>query len=471
MFWKRAKRRIKLNLLIVVIVSFTFLGSSFAVNEYPNILITEISANDPEFVELYNPTDQEASLEKFYICYYSANRNSWENPYRKKIFPNGAVIQPHSFFLVTFGCDTSRSCPATDWDVYARKMIRAKAGTVAILDSDPRRGDIVDAVGWGKTHLSLGTPASPPNGGGALSRKTGADISRPFQYKGNNDLDFWVTPPSPSSSSIGALIIQSGGLKIEKGARFHTLTVYNASPAPRKFQIQVKSNIGLQTVPNLSTVKLNPDEQVEIDLFPERYEFYALDLETSGLNVNSDSIIEIGWAYFLCGEITETYSSLVRYKGKLDPYITSLTGITSEMLQTAPLPESVIPIVLDKLDGYPVVSYSNTQFDKRFLESGAKSLGLELPYFEWVDAYHFAERALPELSSHSLESVTEKLGIEGQHHRASPDARMTGIAFLDSIKRLGRKLKLVIKVSPTGYQYSAAVIAIPINPSLLGCKW
>lgn len=467
MFWKGTKQKCVLNLLVVVIVGFVLTGCSALVYGTPGVLISEISACDPEFVELYNPTDQVVSLEGFYFSYYSANRNSWENPYRVKPFPDGAVIQPHRFFLITVGGNTS-GYPAPDWNVYTRKMIRGEAGTVAILDTKPGRGDVVDAVGWGNTRLCLGTPALAPPDGWALGRKSGSNKEKPFQDKGDNSLDFSATPPSPSGSLIGALLIQSGGVTIENGTRFRTLTIYNASPTPHTFRIQVESNIGLQAIPQPYTVELKPDERAQIEIFLKKYEFYVFDLETSGLNTDVCSIIEVGWAHFRCGKIREDYSSLVHYEGELAPFITFLTGITSEMLQTAPRPESVIPAVLDRFGGHPVVFYSNTRFDQRFLQSAASSLGLELPNIQWISAYPWAKKAFPELPNYKLETVTEKLGIEDQHHRALPDARMTGIAFLEFLKRVGSEL--VVHVCPTGCQHFAAAIALPIDLSLLICE-
>lgn len=467
MFWKRTRKKNELNLLLFVLVAFLLTYCSVLTYATPDVLISEISPHHPEFIELFNPTDQVVNLERFYFAYYSSNRDSWENPYRVKRFPAGAAIQPHRYFLIAIGGNTS-DCPTPDWIPYTSMMIRGECATVALLDGQPGRSNLVDAVGWGNTQLYLGAPAITTPEGWALTRKPGSSEDEPFQNKADNSLDFSAMPPSPSSSSIGALFVQMDSVADRNETSGRTLIICSKSLTTRTLRIQVDSNIGLQTTAEPHTVELSPDECAEIVIMPGAYEFYSFDLETSGLDPKLDSIIEVGWAHFRCGKITEEYSSLVRYEEELDPFITFLTGITSEMLQTAALPENVIPVVLDRFNEYPVIFYSNSRFDERFLQSATESLGLELPDIKWISAYPWAKKALPDLPSHKLERVVQELGIGYQNHRALPDARMTGIAFLEFLKRLGDEL--IVGAYAIGCQHSTAVIALPIDLSLLICQ-
>jgi DNA polymerase III epsilon subunit-like protein len=466
MFWKRIREKTKLNLLLFVLTAFILTCCSVLACATPDVLISEISPHHPEFIELYNPTDQVVNLEGLYFAYYPSDRDSWENPYRAKPFPATAAIQPNRYFLIGIGGNTS-DCLTPDWIPYTSKMIRAERGTVALLDGEPGRSNLVDAVGWGNTHLYLGAPAIAAPEGWALTRKPGSSEDEPFQYKTDNSLDFSVMPPSPSSSSTGALF-QMDSVADGNETLARTLIIYSKSPTTRTLRIQVESNIGLQTIAVPHTVELKPDECAEILIVPGMYEFYSFDLETSGLDPKVHSIIEVGWVHFHCGKITEEYSSLVRYEEELDPFITFLTGITSEMLQPAPLPENVIPGLLDRFNEHPVIFYSNTRFDERFLQPAAESLGLELRYIQWISAYPWAKRALPDLASHKLERVVEELDIGHQNHRALPDARITGVAFLEFLKRVGAEL--IVHAYPIGCEHSAAVIALPIDISLLICQ-
>ena len=138
----------------VLIIGLLIFSFGIVIHGEVNIQITEVSVDEPEFIELYNPSDQPIALKGLYLCYYSTNRDSWENPYRAKPFPDTAVLYPHRFFLITFG--NTQGFLHSDWNPYAKKTIRAKGGTVAILNAQPGRGNVIDAVGWGDAQLCEG---------------------------------------------------------------------------------------------------------------------------------------------------------------------------------------------------------------------------------------------------------------------------------------------------------------------------
>ena len=90
--------------------------------------------------------------------------------------------------------------------------------------------------------------------------------------------------------------------------------------------------------------------------FPQDY--VILDIETTGLDPTFDSIIEVSALKIKSHEIIESFSSLVKpddfdenyeyNKGNTDysylgSFITSLTGITDEMIQDAPYIKDILP--------------------------------------------------------------------------------------------------------------------------------
>jgi len=340
------RRTVERALIIAALELATLLGCGWTApissGGIPGLLITEVSAHDPEFVELYNPTDQAVSLEGFWFCYYPSDRDSWKDPWRAAEFSEEATIQPRGYFLLAFGEEAQGSGLLADWSVYSGKMIKASAGTVAVLDGVPGHGDVVDAVGWGACHLSLGSPASAAPEGWAMAREPGVNESEPFQHTGDNGYDFSHAPPSPSSGTVAASLVGDASQVSGPEGELRTLTVCNAGPTAQTFSIQASSDIGLRAIPQPSSVFLGPGECSRVVIHPATYEFYAVDLETTGLDASNCSIIEAGWAFSRCGEVVQTYSSLVSFGGELDPYITWLTGITSEMLETAPDPGEAV---------------------------------------------------------------------------------------------------------------------------------
>ena len=61
-------------------------------------------------------------------------------------------------------------------------------------------------------------------------------------------------------------------------------------------------------------------------------EIIALDLETTGLNPRTDSILEIGAVRIKNGRVQDTYAAFINIGKKIPEFIVGLTGITDEML-------------------------------------------------------------------------------------------------------------------------------------------
>lgn len=66
-------------------------------------------------------------------------------------------------------------------------------------------------------------------------------------------------------------------------------------------------------------------------------DFVVLDLETTGLSVKEDQILEIGAVKVQGGEVTASYETFVNPGRKVPERITELTGIRDEMIADAPM--------------------------------------------------------------------------------------------------------------------------------------
>ena len=166
-------------------------------------------------------------------------------------------------------------------------------------------------------------------------------------------------------------------------------------------------------------------------------EFIALDLETTGLDPGRDEIIEVGLAWFTeCGP-GDVLSQLVRPSRLPPPGALAVTGIDPEELSSAPPLESVLPNVLSALAGRVVVAH-NAPFDRAFLAHAARRLGLEFPRASWVDTLALARAVWPARLGHSLAALKRRLGLDGEPHRAGPDALAAGRIFLALLEEIGR---------------------------------
>lgn len=152
-------------------------------------------------------------------------------------------------------------------------------------------------------------------------------------------------------------------------------------------------------------------------------EFVVADLETTGLSSASDDILEIGAVRVSPeGRVLSEFSALVDVGYELSPFITRLTGITSDVMQRfgSPLVGAMRQFTAFASDR--PVFFHNSYFDEAFLTKAAErgAASLAGPVF---DTLMLARAAWPDSASLKLKDLTEKLGVPQPTHRGLPDAK------------------------------------------------
>ena len=161
-------------------------------------------------------------------------------------------------------------------------------------------------------------------------------------------------------------------------------------------------------------------------------EYVVVDIETTGTDVTSDKITEIGAVRIKNGVITESFQTLINPEVSLSKKIIELTGITDDMLAHKPKIEEVYPDFI-KFLGDSVFVAHNADFDYRFLKNVGKPMGYFI-YNECEDTLLISRKKLPWLSNHKLNTVCAHFNIEFRHHRALSDAFATAEAFIELAK-------------------------------------
>jgi DNA polymerase-3 subunit epsilon len=152
-------------------------------------------------------------------------------------------------------------------------------------------------------------------------------------------------------------------------------------------------------------------------------DFVAVDLETTGCSPGRHSIIEIGAVRMRHGHVDAEYSSLVRPTDPLPRAITQLTGITHEMLATAPSVDEVVAAFRAFAAGAVLVAH-NYRFDLGFLDYEAERLWGEPFPRPAIDTLFVARRLYPDLDRYSLLHLANRIGTSVRpDHRAGNDAR------------------------------------------------
>ena len=171
--------------------------------------------------------------------------------------------------------------------------------------------------------------------------------------------------------------------------------------------------------------------------------FVILDLETSGAAPSTGAAItEIGAVKVRGGEIIGEFQTFVNPQHGLSDFITSLTGITDEMLADAPKIKSVLPDFFEFLgsDKETVLVAHNAPFDLGFLKAAAKKHKCAWPDYPVIDTVRIARSVLErdEVANCKLSTLATFFGAAtSPTHRALDDARATVDVLHGIFERLG----------------------------------
>ena len=170
--------------------------------------------------------------------------------------------------------------------------------------------------------------------------------------------------------------------------------------------------------------------------------FAVLDLETSGGSPRLGAgITEIGVVKVKGGQVLGTFQSFVDPGHSLPVFITQLTGISDEMLISAPFIDEILPTLFDFLGSADetVVVAHNSPFDLSFLKAAAKAHSMDWPDYVTVDTARLARAVLDrdEVINCKLSTLADFFGATtSPNHRALDDAMATVDVLHGLIERL-----------------------------------
>jgi len=185
--------------------------------------------------------------------------------------------------------------------------------------------------------------------------------------------------------------------------------------------------------------RLRINEQSEIELRCEDAECRALDetdyvvvdVETTGAKTPPCRITEIGAYRVSGGRIVAEFQTLVNPQMPIPSFVVTLTGITDEMVKTAPLFSEIAPELLTFIDKAVLVAH-NAPFDVRFLNHEISRVFPGKRMFNaQLCTVSLSRRVVPDLANHRLHTVAEHFDVQIKNrHRAAGDAEATAEVFL-----------------------------------------
>lgn len=161
--------------------------------------------------------------------------------------------------------------------------------------------------------------------------------------------------------------------------------------------------------------------------FPSTYT--VLDIETTGLDPRYCEIIEISAMKYSSGQNIGTFSTLVKPSEPIDEYITSLTGITNDMLKSAPDISETMQKFYNFVGSDLIVGY-NVNFDINFLYDNLLNCRSLILSNSFIDVMRIARKILPGLKNHKQATAADHYGIStAGAHRAAVDCEICNAIF------------------------------------------
>lgn len=151
----------------------------------------------------------------------------------------------------------------------------------------------------------------------------------------------------------------------------------------------------------------------------------VIDFETTGATpAHGARATEVAICLLEGGRIVDRFASLMNAGVRIPSFITQLTGITNDMIATAPPADAVMREAAAFVGERPMVAH-NAAFDRQFWRSELAHCGLQATQ-EFACTLLLSRRLYPDAPNHKLGTLAEwfDLPVSGRAHRALADAEV-----------------------------------------------
>jgi DNA polymerase-3 subunit alpha (Gram-positive type) len=203
----------------------------------------------------------------------------------------------------------------------------------------------------------------------------------------------------------------------------------DANKAAKKHGIKVIFGVEANVVNDSIPIVMNP---VELDM--EQASYVVFDVETTGLSVINNKLIEIAGVKMIGSKVIDRFAAFVNPHEKIPYHITQLTNITDEMVRDAPELSSVFPKFLEFIGDSVLVAH-NARFDMGFLQEACRQLSVPALTNPVLDTLELGRLLYPTLKNHRLNTLSDKFKVSLEnHHRAVDDAEALGNVLFHMLK-------------------------------------
>lgn len=150
----------------------------------------------------------------------------------------------------------------------------------------------------------------------------------------------------------------------------------------------------------------------------------VFDVETTGLSVSKDEVVEIAAARLVNGRLEAEFQAYIANTVDVGDS-EQVHGYSNQFFAVKGRPANeVFSEFFAFADGALLVGH-NIGFDIKMVTAHACKVGITVPKFRWADTWNLANRFI-EADSYSLEALAKKLGFtQSPNHKATDDTRAT----------------------------------------------
>ncbi|MDF2836905.1 MAG: polC, partial [Paenibacillus sp.] len=158
--------------------------------------------------------------------------------------------------------------------------------------------------------------------------------------------------------------------------------------------------------------------------------YIVFDIETTGLSVVNNKIIELAGVRMREGKEVDRFSTFINPHEKIPYHIQQLTNINDEMVKDAPELEPKLREFVEYI-GDDILVAHNARFDIGFIQANCKAIGLPEVTNPVLDTLELARFLHPTMKNHRLNTLADKYKVSlDNHHRAIDDSiALGGVLF------------------------------------------
>jgi DNA polymerase III epsilon subunit family exonuclease len=280
-------------------------------------------------------------------------------------------------------------------------------------------------------------------------------------------------PPYPNLVSDSTLVQDTIDLLVDSGGRAPASTIVDAVFKLSHIDDDLAGLLVADLVKNDRRFKFLENNTIELqeDGWQSRrlseLDFVVVDVEATGAKTPPNRLIELGAYRIRGGRIVDKFLSLVNPEIPIPRFVMALTGISNDMVKSAPVFAEVAPRWLDFVSDSVLIAH-NAAFDTSFLNHEISRVYPGHRMFNpHLCTVRLSRRVLPDLNNHRLDTIANHFSIPIiSRHRAGSDALATAEIFLLLLSRLEEEHGVKDLAAARNFQFSELKPVVEQEPVL-----